>query len=937
MNDEELEQLLRVEIQDLVQPPYAAPDSLRRRVWSLQMMEPVRSGSGRGLPRAFRKPRVLVAAAAIALLVASSVLLRQSLPRPANSVTLPATFEMFGRLDASSAWVEDGADLYITRDGGASWTKGTVPGGRSFGAALQSGAAQGATEPASTGSMSPGYDHLYPMFVDSDHGWLLSWTVSGATECDAGDWTLTLWRTTDGAVSWQSSQLPGTYKGYGSVEFTDTRHGWVTVNRINTGVLCPPQEGGSAGIGPVTPKPVMESATPEPTATPAPLPSDTTKVLATSDGGVTWTSISSLTDAPQALHFVDTSEAWGCTFVNDANTVSIFIVHSTDGGRSWTKAILPLPDGDNLEEIDAQPTEDGGTASLRAVAYQSQPSGGGVTDAPGGGFTSSTYVILTFVSGDRGQTWKLDATRAIPGDFPNLLGGFFGSGLQAPAGQPIAAIDNSFLQGSGPPESFQASFDGGVSWQSYSTIGLPWSVGMAEWASPDDVWVLSNGGQSVASGVPGYLYTTQDGGKTWTGLGDAPKWPASPQPTVTPYTNPVQPTAFPLVPQSTIVSMGRVDAKVGWVHVQAPDGDVLQMTTDGGATWTEPRPLPVDPDTFMPAGDVQFVDENRGWAVSASQDAVSANHAASVSTAGPDYRIAVFRTVDGGKSWQRSTIDLGEWPSSPGNYSNDGYGQWTAVHFRDAKHGEVYSTFGWSHTGTALPGDALCQQASTDDGGVTWSAPKDGPCVSQITFNGSGEGYGQSWDGGPTIYVTSDEGQTWVSGTLPSAQSTPDNSGPTTTSSSVERHSDGSLSAMTSSSDGAVDRAVSKDGGRTWVSSGAGSGLSGAGDYTFAWLGAGHWLALDTTVSSFGEGSAAETVDGGITWYPIATTGLQGAIGDVSFVSPTDGWLVGGQVVCPASQGGSEWCQTSFDVIATPDGGQTWNTILSPEVAVAVG
>ena len=103
MNDEELEQRLHAEIQELVRPPYAAPDTLRRRVGSLDMLEPVRYGSGRGVPRVFRKPRNLAAAAVVALLVGSAMFFRPPTTHPANSVQLPASFEMFGRVDANSA------------------------------------------------------------------------------------------------------------------------------------------------------------------------------------------------------------------------------------------------------------------------------------------------------------------------------------------------------------------------------------------------------------------------------------------------------------------------------------------------------------------------------------------------------------------------------------------------------------------------------------------------------------------------------------------------------------------------------------------------------------------------------------------------------------------------------------------------------------------
>ena len=909
MTDEELEQRLFEELQGRIRPPYGSPDTLRQRVGSLDMLEPVRYGTGLGLPRAFRKPQILVAAAVVAALIASSMLFRQSLPRPANVVALPASFEQVGRIDASAAWVEDGADLYMTRDGGGTWTKGTVPGGRS----LRTGSLQSA--PDTTGNSGPGFDHMYPVFVDADHGWLLSWTVANVTDCQTGDWTLTLWRTIDGAKSWQSTQLPGTFKGYGLVQFTDKEHGWVTVYRMDSSG-CSSQDGGSVVTVPEpTVGPAYELGTPAPTPTPAPLPSYATRVLSTSDGGVTWSNASNL-NTMALLQFAGTGEAWGYAMVNSSTVTQV--VHSSDGGRSWTVSDLPLPDGYTVTEMGGLPRQSGAAVTLRVVAARSD----NPSTSTNWTYQGSTYRILTFASGDGGKTWKLDATRAVPGEYANLLGSFYMSS-QAPADQPIAVIANNYVgsyvdgsgfpQTSGTPDAFQASFDGGVSWQSYPTKGLPGTVSSASWASPDDVWVMMSAeGQSGSSSGPTYIYTTRDGGNTWTGLGGAPKWPASAQPTAAPFVTAPEPSFVAPVAASSVMSIGRVDSRVGWAAVNGPDGNHLVVTTDGGATWSEPRFLP----NF---GQIQFVDENHGWLLPSIDSAP-----------GSSQLLTVYSTSDGGRSWQANLVDMGSALAGATGSSISGFASFDGVHFRDATHGELYLTIASGPDYSDMTKwQTVCGQASTTDGGATWSAPRDGPCMGQVTFTSSSLGYAQNWDGGPTVYVTADGGRTWVRGNLPSSSVEPSRGPGDSPVRMVERRSDGSLYVLVSSSeDTNVD--VSTDGGKSWIQSGPAVGLMATANYSVAWLGEGHWIAMQTGSIIGVSEDLLETFDGGLTWTPVRGQGLQATGDAMAFVSPTDGWVAGANTVCQGQADGSTVCQAAVDVIATSDGGQTWNPILTP-------
>lgn len=524
MNDEELEERLRADIQELVRPPYGAPDTLRRRVAALDILEPIRYRGGHGVitvPRVLRKPRVLAAVAVVALLIGSAMAFHPNPPHPANPANLPAIFDMFGRIDANSAWLESGSDLYITQDAGLTWAKGSIPVGSS--------SREQTAAPTTGASSGPGVDHLYPVFIDANHGWLLSWTVANFSDCQVGDWTLTVWRTADGGRTWQSSQLPGTYKGYGSVQFTDAQHGWVTITRMDYAYSCPTP----AGDGTIswTADPGPELATPAPTPAPTPMPDDETTVLASSDGGASWSPASTLTSMV-FVSFTGPQEAWG--FGTTGTGSFDLVVHSNDGARTWTKAQIALPDGMSAAGIGTPPVSDGDRLMLRMTAYQSGPLTNQGPDTPNARYGAG-FEILTFVSDDGGSTWTLDATRAIPGEYPAGL--TTGSNPLTPAArsQPIAVMDNNQAPGTGT-DALQATFDGGITWLSYSTKGLPGMIGLSQWVSPDDVWVMSNAGSTSRSlGVASYyIYTTRDGGKTWTALGGAPTWPASPVPTDTP-------------------------------------------------------------------------------------------------------------------------------------------------------------------------------------------------------------------------------------------------------------------------------------------------------------------------------------------------------------------------------------------------------------------
>jgi photosystem II stability/assembly factor-like uncharacterized protein len=903
MTDDELGRRLHDELQSRIDPPSAAPEAVREHLRNLRSMQEVRLGEP-GQPHSFRNLLAIAAAVAVIALLTTGLLTWQSLKPRTAGVGSANGIEMFARLDSKVAWAESGSDLYVTRDGGVTWTQGTVPGGRSLGQMqVDLQAAPQATPNAAIGSPEPGAtpgssdtpaqasqynyfpNHLYPSFIDADHGWLLSWTVP---KTSTGDWTLTVHRTGDGGRTWASTQLPGTYKGYGLVQFTDAQHGWVTVYRLDTTYS-------STAAGPEA----------SPTAPPA-MPSDATTVLATSDGGATWSRVSTI-PALALLRFTSASEAWGYIQAASGSTINS-IVHSTDGGHTWQTAPLPIPEGYTLMGTPAEPPTRTTDSSL--ILRVQCTSSGGPNTLP--------YALVTFLSADDGRTWTLNSTNSMDGLSMNTG---LSAVLQLPPGQPIVAYRSgqTFDQGGSSP--FKASFDGGATWIEYQAAGLPSSVSMAQWTSPDDVWVLTT---ATSGNSNGRLYATHDQGKTWTALMGAPAWPASLEPAPTPMM--VVATAQPIGPSGpTIDTAGRVDAKVGWVVETDSTGSYeLRLTDDGGATWTDPRSMPS-------VGDVQFVDADHGWILSSEMTSSGAT---------TSFSVVVLRTADGGRTWEKPAgTDLGTIPGDSGStYAS------TSMHFRDALHGELFGSLGSSSDGPAAERSAspaaapLCEQLSTSDGGATWSKPKSAPCMMMTSFTDATLGYGSDPQGAPVIHLTVDGGQTWIDADLPLPAGASGAGSSGTTVQLLERRADGTLRALVSSmgSQTITTVVVSSDGGKTWTAPEAAQGLT-APAYGVAWLGEGHWLALGQTLSSVGTPTALDarvTEDGGATWKSIPAQGLPNYTSNPHFVSATDGWVAAADLSCSSSSTGTD-TQSScslevWALYATNDGGNTWQVIFKP-------
>jgi photosystem II stability/assembly factor-like uncharacterized protein len=250
---------------------------------------------------------------------------------------------------------------------------------------------------------------------------------------------------------------------------------------------------------------------------------------------------------------------------------------------------------------------------------------------------------------------------------------------------------------------------------------------------------------------------------------------------------------------STINCMKAVDQNIAWI---AGDSGKVSLTTDGGSGWT-----PVG------AGAI-------GTASVWNIDAINANLAFVTTT--PSSTTYIYRTTNGGMSWSQVF-------SQDGGFIDD-------IHMTDATTGYAY-------------GDPVAGRwtiLKTTDGGLSWARLPNEPEPASgevgLYYNSlSVIGPSHLWfvSGKDRIYRSTDSGQTWSSGTLPTGWSL-----------SVWFNTlDLGLTSSTSTSG-----ARSTDSGLTWqgiplIGSGTPYAMAGAGTTDF-------WFASNEIYRSTDKGSS---------------------------------------------------------------------------------
>lgn len=213
-------------------------------------------------------------------------------------------------------------------------------------------------------------------------------------------------------------------------------------------------------------------------------------VLRTEDGGRTWSVASSSLMLGSVVTTSDSSTVWAGN-QGDAGPVARPILEvSRDGGRTWSDGRLP----GHVGEVGVSPRITRGPLFVGAdgvLALEDQ----------------------IFRTTDAGRTWK------SAGKLPGLW--------------PVAFIDQSNWVMAGP--AISVTDDGGVSWREQPSLGLPRSGS----APLVPAWIGFIDPQHGAvlvprrSTLPGSIFVTADGGKTWApAIDQIPPPPPYPRPAI---------------------------------------------------------------------------------------------------------------------------------------------------------------------------------------------------------------------------------------------------------------------------------------------------------------------------------------------------------------------------------------------------------------------
>jgi len=350
-----------------------------------------------------------------------------------------------------------------------------------------------------------------------------------------------------------------------AIAFADTRHGWVA----------------GAGI-----------------------------ILATTDGGQSWTRQYGGTGTIHQLDVVSATDGWAVE--DDA------LLHTSDGGRSWLPVGKPpVP----LTRVDF----------VTATVGWGTTAGAGMGQGPYA--TRDASKDLLYVTHDAGRTWTLQHT-------PIPVGGmcFVDAERGWVVNAPVAAAP-----------ALLATADGGQTWQAVSPPPVfppatPTPNGeqapfrqTLRCVQPNVLWDLVDLGPIGVGGGDSYvLARSPDGGQHWQGVAQhlihVPSLAAVP-PGPGKYDG-----AFDAVDATTAYLTGACGIGCG-----PPEGTTaLGRTTDGGRTWQNSPAIPGLPATFAAPA---FPRPTRGWLLVRWNVPPPAG-----STVSPA-RSAILATRDGGMSW----------------------------------------------------------------------------------------------------------------------------------------------------------------------------------------------------------------------------------------------------------------------------------------------
>lgn len=272
-------------------------------------------------------------------------------------------------------------------------------------------------------------------------------------------------------------------------------------------------------------------------------------IIATSDGGRTWTQQFSGKADIRSLGFTDDRNGWA--------VASTELLRTTDGGATWETAAEP--DGRILSSVD----------------FVSPTDGWGIASKPFPGALLDDLVRTT----DGGMTWSV---------------------LRRDAANTVCTSGSTLVAGSG--SRVLRSTDGGASWTRLfdaSSARNTWFEAIVQCAGSSSIWALFQGG--AAAGSQGYaVYASSDAGASWRPVVVAPILAGS-DPAfrgvvrLDAYAGP-----FAAATPSEAVFLGQCPAC-------DPQHVMVLRTQDGGGDW-ERHVI----NGFVPTA-VNFADAEHGW------------------------------------------------------------------------------------------------------------------------------------------------------------------------------------------------------------------------------------------------------------------------------------------------------------------------------------
>ncbi len=337
---------------------------------------------------------------------------------------------------------------------------------------------------------------------------------------------------------------------------------------------------------------------------------------------------------------------------------------------------------------------------------------------------------------------------------------------------------------------------------------------------------------------------------------------AAPKPSLGPSAEAVVPAEF------TWLRM--VSPTSGWAVVVGRSKSLVVRTDDAGRHWRDVSPAP----QLLPTATLVW-DTNVAWVAYSSPDGAF-----------------VYRTVDGGRTWQRSS-------RLPTDRQPFGW-----LDFIDGAHGWFVAI-----TGAAL-GRETSQVFQTTDGGMHWGLMSESQ-LSEIGPSTPGSlptcdlGVAGTCTGPvPALWVTHDAGRTWHDQPLP-APSGGYQSGTAFNAPNFFSAVDGAVVMQNGST---TTIYTTSNAGQTWAFRTTLPSL----DISTALLDASHWWYVNA-----GNRQLFQSTDAGRHWSHVGTIGTVGRVGRMVFVNEQVGFAV---LLGPQGQN---------QLLETADGGRSWNQVPS--------